>query len=293
MKKTYRLIISLVLGLALVVALAGCGGNGGNADGFDTSSEITVVSREDGSGTRGAFVELMGIEEKDANGNKVDRTTVEAVIANKTDVVMTNVAGNTYAIGYISLGSLNDNVKAVKIDGVEASSENINNGSYPVARPFNIATKGAPSQLAQDFIDYILSAEGQSIVNDGYIAVDDSAAGFSGSMPSGKLVVAGSSSVSPVMEKLVEGYLQINSAADIEIQTSDSSAGMTAAIDGTCDIGMASRGLKDSELAELTPVVIAMDGIAVVVNNENPVENIASDVVTSIFIGETTTWEAL
>ena len=293
MKKTYRLIISLVLGLALVVALAGCGGNGGNADGFDTSSEITVVSREDGSGTRGAFVELMGIEEKDANGNKVDRTTVEAVIANKTDVVMTNVAGNTYAIGYISLGSLNDNVKAVKIDGVEASSENINNGSYPVARPFNIATKGAPSVLAQDFIDYILSAEGQAIVNDGYIAVDDSAASFSGSMPSGKLVVAGSSSVSPVMEKLVEGYLQINSAADIEIQTSDSSAGMTAAIDGTCDIGMASRGLKDSELAELTPVVIAMDGIAVVVNNENPVDNIASDVVTSIFIGETTTWDAL
>ncbi|MFA5635798.1 MAG: substrate-binding domain-containing protein [Anaerovoracaceae bacterium] len=293
MKKTYRLIISLVLGLALVVALAGCGGNGGNADGFDTSSEITVVSREDGSGTRGAFVELMGIEEKDANGNKVDRTTVEAVIANKTDVVMTNVAGNTYAIGYISLGSLNDNVKAVKIDGVEASSENINNGSYPVARPFNIATKGAPSVLAQDFIDYILSAEGQAIVNDGYIAVDDSAASFSGSMPSGKLVVAGSSSVSPVMEKLVEGYLQINSAADIEIQTSDSSAGMTAAIDGTCDIGMASRGLKDSELAELTPVVIAMDGIAVVVNNDNPVDNIASDIATSIFIGETTTWDAL
>ncbi len=296
MKRTYRLIISLVLGLALVAALTGCGGdagNGGDADGFDTSSEITVVSREDGSGTRGAFVELMGIEEKDANGNKVDRTTVEAVIANKTDVVMTNVAGNPFSIGYISLGSLSDNVKAVKIDGVVASSENINNGSYPVARPFNIATKGAPSELAQDFIDYILSAEGQTIVNDGYIAVDDSAVAFSGSMPSGKLVVAGSSSVSPVMEKLVEGYLQINSAADIEIQASDSSAGMTAAIDGTCDIGMASRELKDSELAQLTPVVIAMDGIAVIVNNENPVDNIASDVVTSIFIGETTTWDAL
>ncbi len=288
--RTYRFMISLVLVLAMLAALTGCGGE---AEGFDSSAEITVISREDGSGTRGAFVELMGIEEKDANGNKVDRTTVEAIIANKTDVVMTTVAGNPYSIGYISLGSLNENVKAVKIDGVEATGSNIKNGSYPVARPFNIATKGTPSDLAQDFINYILSADGQTIVSGGYIAVEEGAAAYDGSMPAGKLVIAGSSSVSPVMEKLVEGYLQVNTAADIEIQTSDSSAGMTAAIDGTCDIGMASRALKDSELAELTPTVIAMDGIAVIVNKENPTDNIASDAVTSIFIGETTTWDAL
>ena len=299
MHRTYKLIISLVLGTAMLAALTGCGGDAGNGEngsdtrGFDTTAEITVVSREDGSGTRGAFIELMGIEEKGTDGTKTDHTTVEADIANKTDVMLTNVAGNPYAIGYVSLGSLNSSVAAVKIDGVEASSTNIKNGSYPVARPFNIATKGAPSKLAQDFIDYIMSAEGQAIVSDNYIAVEEGAASYSGSMPAGKLVIAGSSSVSPVMEKLVEGYMQTNTAADIEIQTSDSTAGMIGAIDGICDIGMASRELKDSELAELTPVAIAMDGIAVIVNTQNTIQSLTANQVKSIFVGETTTWDAL
>jgi phosphate transport system substrate-binding protein len=289
-RSTCRLVVSLVLGLAMLAMLAGCGGNGGE---FDASTEITVISREDGSGTRGAFIELMGIEEKGADGTKMDRTTVEAIIANKTDVMLTNVAGDPYAIGYVSLGSLNTYVRAVKIDGVEATSENIKNGSYPVARPFNIATKGEPSELAQDFINYILSAEGQTVVSDNYIAINDEAANYSGTRPAGKLVIAGSSSVSPVMEKLVEAYMQINTAADIEIQTSDSTAGMTGAIEGTCDIGMASRDLKDSELAELTPIVIAMDGIAVIVNPENPIENMTTDQVKAVFVGESITWDTL
>lgn len=289
-RSTCRLVVSLVLGLAMLAMLAGCGGNGGE---FDASTEITVISREDGSGTRGAFIELMGIEEKGADGTKMDRTTVEAIIANKTDVMLTNVAGDPYAIGYVSLGSLNTYVRAVKIDGVEATSENIKNGSYPVARPFNIATKGEPSELAQDFINYILSAEGQTVVSDNYIEINDEAANYSGTRPAGKLVIAGSSSVSPVMEKLVEAYMQINTAADIEIQTSDSTAGMTGAIEGTCDIGMASRDLKDSELAELTPIVIAMDGIAVIVNPENPIENMTTDQVKAVFVGESITWDTL
>ncbi len=300
MKKTYKLVICLALSLVMAVALAGCGGNGdggngngGSGDGFNTEREISVVSREDGSGTRGAFIELMGIEEKGADGSKTDRTTVEAIIANKTDVMLANVAGAPYAIGYVSLGSLNSSVKAVKIDGVEATAENIKNGSYPVARPFNIATKGTPSELAQDFIDYILSAEGQNIVTGNYIAVDESAAAYSGTKPAGKLVIAGSSSVYPVMEKLVEEYLQINTSADIEIQSSDSTAGMIGAIEGTCDIGMASRELKDSELAELTPTVIAMDGIAVIVNPDNTVDNLTTDQVKAVFIGETTKWNEL
>jgi phosphate transport system substrate-binding protein len=289
-RSTCRLVVSLVLGLAMLAMLAGCGGNGGE---FDASTEITVISREDGSGTRGAFIELMGIEEKGADGTKMDRTTVEAIIANKTDVMLTNVAGDPYAIGYVSLGSLNTYVRAVKIDGVEATSENIKNGSYPVARPFNIATKGEPSELAQDFINYILSAEGQTVVSDNYIAINDEAANYGGTRPAGKLVIAGSSSVSPVMEKLVEAYMQINTAADIEIQASDSTAGMTGAIEGTCDIGMASRDLKDSELAELTPIVIAMDGIAVIVNPENPIENMTTDQVKAVFVGESITWDTL
>lgn len=258
---------------------------------FDTEEDISVYSREDGSGTRGAFIELFGVEEKDANGEKIDNTTEDATITNNTSVMMTGVAGDDYAIGYVSLGSLNDTVKALKIDGVEPTVENIKSDSYKVYRPFNIATKGEVSEAAQDFIDYILSAEGQQIVSDeGYITIDDAAPAFEGGKVSGSVTVAGSSSVSPVMEKLAEAYMKLNGNVKIEIQTSDSTTGMTSAMDGVCDIGMASRELKDTEAAELTATVIAQDGIAVVVNNNNPIDNLTKDQVKSIYVGETTSW---
>ena len=255
-----------------------------------SSDPITVVSREDGSGTRGAFIELFGVEEKDADGNKVDNTTEEAEITNNTAVMMSTVAGDVDAIGYISLGSLNDSVKAVKIDGVEATAENIKAGEYKVSRPFNIATKGDVSEVAQDFIDYILSPEGQAVVEDnGYIPVESSEA--ESAQPEGKVVVAGSSSVTPVMEKLKEAYAEVNPNAEIEIQQSDSTTGMTSAIDGICDIGMASRELKDEELeAGLTSTTIANDGIAIIVNSDNPTDDLSVDQVKSIYVGETTTW---
>lgn len=265
------------------------------ASDFDTNELITVVSREEGSGTRSAFIELFGVEQEDASGNKVDMTTVEANISNSTSVVMTTVGGNEYAIGYISLGSLNDTVKAVQIEGVDATVENIKNGSYAVSRPFNIATKEGLSEVAADFVAYIMSAEGQAIVaENGYITVADDAAAYAGSAPAGNVVVAGSSSVTPVMEKLAEGYQAVNPNATIEVQQSDSSTGMNMAMEGTCDIGMASRALKDSELeGDLTPTVIAMDGIAVIVNNASPVSNLSVEQVRSIFTGEVTEWSEI
>ena len=256
-----------------------------------SSDPITVVSREDGSGTRGAFIELFGVEEKDADGNKVDNTTEEAEITNNTAVMMSTVAGDVDAIGYISLGSLNDSVKAVKINGVEATAENIKSGEYKVSRPFNIATNREVSDVAQDFIDYILSPEGQAVIEEnGYISIDDVKDAES-TQPEGKVVVAGSSSVTPVMEKLKEAYAEVNPNAEIEIQQSDSTTGMTSAIDGICDIGMASRELKDEELeAGLTSTTIANDGIAIIVNNDNPTDDLSVDQVKSIYVGETTTW---
>ena len=276
-------IIAIIMILALLVT--GCTKKGGN--------EIVVVSREDGSGTRGAFIELFGIEDKDENGNKVDYTTEEATIVNSTSVVMTTVAGNKYAIGYISLGSLNDSVKALRIDGVEASVENIKNKSYKVFRPFNIATRDDIGELAEDFISFILSSDGQKVVEEsGYISATEEGP-YTGNKPSGKIVVSGSSSVTPVMEKLKEAYLKVNTGAEIEIQLSDSTTGMLSTIEGTCDIGMASRELKESELEKLNATVIALDGLAVIVNNENPVNNITSQLVNKIFKGEVTSWDEI
>ena len=261
-----------------------------NAAGGDFSGQISVISREDGSDTRGAFIELFGVEEKNDAGEKVDNTTVDAQITNNTSVMMSTVAGNQYAIGYISLGSLNDEVKALKIDGAEASAENVENGSYKVSRPFNIAYKGELSDVAQDFVDYIMSSDGQKIVSDnGYVTVSENAA-YSGKKPSGKISVAGSSSVSPVMEKLAEAYQKVNTNSKVEIQTSDSSAGMQSAMGGTCDIGMASRDLKDEEKSALKVETIAKDGIAVIVNNANTCDDLTLDQVKSIYTGETTVW---
>lgn len=260
---------------------------------FDAGKLIDVISREDGSGTRGAFVELTGVEQK-IDGKKVDMTTEDAQITNNTAVMMTTVAGDTYAIGYISLGSLNDSVKAVKVAGVEATAENVKSGAYKVARPFNIAWKeDALSDAGKDFIAYILSSEGQAIVNaNGYVGSDDAAA-YEAADVTGKVVVAGSSSVSPVMEKLAEAYMAANANVEIEIQTSDSTTGMTSAMEGSCEIGMASRELKEAEAAELESTAIAMDGIAVIVNNDNPVEDLSLEQICAIYTGETTVWNEL
>lgn len=254
--------------------------------------DIVVVSREDGSGTRGAFIELTGVEQKDADGKKVDYTTLDAEIVNSTSVVLQTVAGNVAGIGYISLGSLNDTVKAVQIDGADANVENIKSGAYKVARPFNIATQATVSEAAQAFIDFILSAEGQAVIQDNkYIASVDNAPAFAGSTVAGKVVVAGSSSVTPVMEKLKEAYMALNPNAEIEIQLSDSSTGVKMAIEGNCDIGMASRELKDSELsAGVTPTVIAIDGIAIIVNNDNPISGLSIEQVRQIYVGELLNW---
>ena len=254
-------------------------------------SDIVVVSREDGSGTRGAFIELMGVEQKDANGTKVDYTTLDAEIVNSTSVVLTTVASNVDAIGYISLGSLNDTVKALEIDGAAATVENIKNGSYKVARPFNIVLGANVSEAAQAFIDFIMSAEGQQVVADSHYIPMDNAPAYAGSSVSGKVVVAGSSSVTPVMEKLKEAYMLVNPNAEIEVQMSDSSTGVNMAIEGSCDIGMTSRELKDSETAQgVTSTVIATDGIAVIVNLENPITGLTTDLVRAIYVGEITNW---
>ena len=283
--------------------LAGCGsssddtssdsGSTDTASEWDASNDITIVSREDGSGTRGAFTELFGVVEE-VDGEDVDMTTADAQITNNTSVMMTTVAENEYAIGYISLGSLDDSVKALSIDGAEATAENIENGSYKVSRPFNVAVKpDSTNEVAADFMSFIMSTEGQQVVSDeGYIPVADVEA-YAGTAPAGDCVVGGSSSVSPLMEKLVEAYKEVNPNANIELQTSDSTTGMTSTIEGSYDIGMASRELKEDEAAELTPTVIATDGIAVIVNNNNPTDEITSDQVKQIYTGEVFSWDEI
>ena len=297
MKKFIAVLSVATMAAGLAV---GCGSSdSGSSDDksskgdWDSSNDITIVSREDGSGTRGAFIELFGIEEK-KDGEKVDMTTDDAQITNSTSVMLTSVASDEYAIGYVSLGSLDDTVKAVSIDGAEATVENIKNGTYTIARPFNIATKGEVSDIAQDFINYIMSAEGQAVITEnGYIGSDDAAA-FESNGATGKVTVSGSSSVTPVMEKLKEAYTAVNSGAEIEIQESDSTTGMTDAAAGTSDIGMASRELKDSETEQgLTATTIAMDGIAVVVNLDNPTANLTSDQVKGVYVGDITSWDEL
>ena len=293
--------IAMMATVAMVAGLAvGCGGGsdaeggeGGASGEFDPSMDITIVSREDGSGTRGAFIELFGIEEEQEDGEKVDMTTEAAQITNSTSVMLTTVAGDEYAIGYVSLGSLDDSVKAVKIDGAEATADNVKSGDYKVSRPFNIATKAdLNNPTATDFIAFIMSEEGQAVVAEEVYIPLDGVEAYAGEAPAGKVVVGGSSSVSPVMEKLIEAYAKVNPEAEIELQTTDSTTGMENAIAGSYDIGMASREVKDEELAEgLEAQVIATDGIAVVVNNANPTEDLTSDQVKAIYTGEALTWD--
>lgn len=263
--------------------LASCGGS---------SDKITVISREDGSGTRGAFIELTGIEEKDSNGNKTDNTKKDALICKSTDVVLTQVSGDKNAIGYISFGSLNDTVKALKVEGVEPSTATIESGDYKIVRPFNIAVKDGLSDAAQDFENYVLSSEGQDIIEKaGYIKIDKSAAAYASNNASGKVVVSGSSSVTPVMEKLAEAYQKANTNVTVDVQQSDSSTGIKDAINGTSDIGMASRDISDDELSQgIKSVTIAQDAIAVIVNKDNAVEDITMDEIKAIYTGSKTTW---
>lgn len=286
--------MAAVIGAAIMVmSLAACGGSsdGDKKDAGSNGGNISVISREEGSGTRGAFVELFGVEEE-VDGEKVDNTTTEATVTNNTSVMLSTVADDPNAIGYVSLGSLNDSVKAVKIEGAEATAENIKNGTYQVSRPFNIVTKDGISEVAQDFINYILSKQGQEVIEkEGYIPLDTTTE-YAASGKSGKVTVSGSSSVSPVMEKLAEAYKKLNSGVEIDIQTSDSTTGVSDAIGGISDIGMASRELKDSETSEgVKGTVIATDGIAVIVNKDNKMDDLTKDQVKSIFTGETLTWD--
>lgn len=293
-------IASLVMLAGIVSMVAtGCGGGGGNSknassdgSGWDSANDIAVISREDGSGTRGAFVELFGVEVKEGD-KKVDKTSDEAQITNSTSVMMTTVAGDDYSIGYISMGSLNDTVKALKIDGADATEENVKNGSYKISRPFNIVTKkDNKNELAEDFIKFILSKEGQEVVTANHFISIDNAQAYDGTKPSGKLTVGGSSSVSPVMEKLIEAYKKVNTNATIELQTTDSTTGVTSTLDGGYDIGMASRELKDTEISKgAEPTVIATDGIAVIVNKNSSVEDLTKDQVKSIYTGEIVSWD--
>ena len=281
MKKFIALALTALMLLTLA---AGCGKT-------SESTAIYVVSREEGSGTRGAFIELFGIEQKNEAGEKIDHTVETAEVTDSTSVMMQTIAGNKAAIGYISLGSLNDTVKALQIDGVDATADNVKNGTYKIARPFNVATLANVSPEAQDFLNFILSAEGQAVVEKANCISEGNTGAFTGGSVSGRIVVAGSSSVTPVMEKLKEAYNAINPNLTIDIQQSDSSNGMKSAIEGLCDIGMASRDLKDSELeAGLTPTAIALDGIAVIVNTESERSGLTSDQVRAIFMGELTDW---
>ncbi len=288
----------LSLGLAAlmtVFALAGCGADsndGGTGTGRDA---ISVLTREEGSGTRGAFIELLGIEEKNADGKKVDKTIDTAETTNSTSVMITTVQGNKAAIGYISLGSLDKSkVKALKVDGAEAAVDNVKSGEYKVSRPFNIATKGDTTGVASDFIKFILSADGQAVVEkNGYISEGNTGA-YKASGQKGKITIGGSSSVTPVMEKLKEAYVKLNPDVTVDVQQNDSSSGMKGAIDGIYDIGMASRDVKDSEKeAGLNSIKIALDGIAVIVNKDNTLDSITSEQIKNIYTGSLTKWSEI
>ena len=302
MKAKRILTVGLVAAMSAVTVLAGCGSNDAGSNAGTTSAkgeakgpsgDISVISREDGSGTRGAFVELLGIEQKNDAGEKIDYTTLSAEITNSTAVMMTTVEGNTNAIGYISLGSLGDNVKAIAVDGVAPSVDTVKDGSYPVARPFNIVyNEAALDDVAKDFIAYIMSAEGQTIVEEeGYVSQGNNGA-YTAAAVAGDLTIGGSSSVTPVMEKLAESYQAINTDVHIEVQMTDSTTGVTSAAEGVCDIGMASRAIKDEEKElGLTDMVIVMDGIAVIVNNNNAITDLTSEQIKDIFMGNIYTWE--
>ena len=281
-----KLVVGIILSSMLMATLAGCG----NSSGFNTGKSINATTREEGSGTRGAFIELFGLEEKQDDGTKKDMISKDIGVENNTNTILSTVQNDVYAIGYVSMGSLNDSVKAVQIDGVDATAANVQNNTYKISRPFNIAVKDDAAELATDFVDFILSKEGQEVVADSYISIDESATTYAGGKPSGTITVGGSSSVSPLMEKLIERYEEVNPNASVQLQISDSSIGMTKTLEGAYDIGMASRELKDSESESLQATQIALDGIAIIVNKENTVTSLSEDDVKKIYLGETEAW---
>jgi len=284
-----KFLTGILLFGTLMTALTGCGSDSE----FDTGKVVNAITREEGSGTRGAFIELFGLEEKQDDGSKKDMISKDIGVESNTNTILTTVQNDMYAVGYVSMGSLNDNVRAVQIDNIDATTANVKNGTYKISRPFNIATKGEATGLAKDFIDFIMSKEGQEIVGKSYISIDESAAPYAGNKPNGTMTVGGSSSVSPLMEKLIEKYKEINPNATVQLQISDSSIGMTKTIEGSYDIGMASRPLKDSEKAELKDTEIALDGIAVIVNKKNTAENFSKDDVKKIYLAEVETWNEI
>lgn len=292
--KVKKILFTAILCLVVMSLFAGCGGITNLSKVFDTKSQISVITREDGSGTRSAFVELTGVLVENDSG-KSDNTTPYAIVQSSTQAILTGVASDVRAIGYISLGSLNDTVDTLKIEGIAPSAETIKDGTYKISRPFNIATKSNVNEVTQNFIDYILSKEGQEIVaGEGYVEVVENAEAFAGAKGEGTIKVGGSSSVSPVMEKLAEAYRKINTKVTIEVNTSDSSTGVSAVVEGIADIGMASRELKKSEIEKgIEGQAIAKDGIVVVINKENTIEDITLNQLKGIYTGEITTWEKL
>jgi len=290
MKKIISRFISVGILGGIFMLLTSCGS--GNSE-FNSSKTINAITREEGSGTRGAFVELLELEEKLSDGTKRDLISKEITVENNTNTILTTVQNDLYALGYISMGSLNESVTAVQIDGVDANAANIKNGTYKVSRPFNIAVKGETDELTKDFLNFIMSQEGQEVVANSYIKIDESAKSYASEKPNGKITVGGSSSVAPLMEKLIEAYKEINPNGNIELQTSDSSIGMTKTIEGAYDIGMASRELKDNEKSELTEMKIALDGIAVIVNKENTITNLSKEDIKNIYLGEAETWSEI
>lgn len=284
-----KLAVRLVLMLVLVLSLESCGKGG--SDTGDKSDPIYVISREAGSGTRSAFVELMGIQ---VDGE--DRTTLLAEVSQSTAVVMGTVAGNEHAVSYVSMGVLNGSVKAVKVDGIAPDAASIKDGTYPVYRPFLVCSGGTLPAQAEDFLAYILSREGQEIIaSEGYIPPSDGGKPYELKKGlSGRILLAGSTSVAPVVQALADSYRQIHENVEIEIQQTGSGAGIAAALEGVCDLGLSSRSLTEEERAEgLQEQVIALDGIVVIVNHANRIDDMTKEQIRRIFTGEITDWRQL
>lgn len=293
-KKAIAVGIVLVMATTLFTACGSKSSSSSSDSSKTQTGKISVVSREDGSGTRGAFIELFGIEVKNDKGDKVDKTIKSAEVTNSTAVMLQTIQGDERAIGYVSLGSMSDSVKALKVDGETASVANVKSGDYKVSRPFNIVTGKKTNAAAKDFIAFINSKEGQAVVDkEGYVS-EDATKSYTKSDVSGKIVVAGSSSVTPVMQKIAEAYKKVNSDVKVEVQESDSTTGITSTIQGVCNIGMASRELEPEEKAKgIKSQEIARDGIAIIVNNANGLDSISSDQVKQIYTGKITKWSEI
>jgi len=313
MKKVIALVLACMFALT---ALAACGGDSGAdpvvvteatpepapvqevdepdtqvplappADDFDADRVIAVFTREDGSGTRDAFVSLTGVG---------DDMYVEAVVESETNQILTKIESNDTAIGYVSVGSLNPNVKALEIDGIAPSNETIMDGSYKLQRPLLVCVNADKENdpLVKDFIAFMISAEGQEQSASKWTVIDSDAPSYTSAGLSGVLKVGGSTSVEPLMQKLAEAYIALNPDVDIEISGGGSGTGINEATEGIIDIGMSSRNLKDEEKGALTATVIALDGVAVIINPANPITNMTTEQVRAIFTGEITRWNQL